>query len=164
MKAVRSWKRVVSPPGFALWALALTAIFSLTSCDRNRVFEKNEEIKDYVWDVKDIKKFDVTITDTLTPHNFYINVRNADGYQYSNLYLFVKTIFPNGKFARDTLECVLANEEGRWLGKGLGDIWDNQILFKRGKRFPLKGNYSFLIEQGMRQPKLPMIMDVGMRI
>jgi gliding motility-associated lipoprotein GldH len=142
----------------------VSLLFFLTSCDKNRVFEKNEEIKDYLWDVKDVKKFEVKITDTVTPHNFFVNVRNADGYQFSNLYLFIKTIFPNGKYARDTLECILANEEGRWLGKGLGDIWDNQILFKRSKRFPLTGTYTFVIEQAMRQPKLPMVMDVGMRI
>jgi gliding motility-associated lipoprotein GldH len=137
---------------------------TLSACDKKRVFEENKEIKDYTWDVKDTKVFEVIVTDTITPNNFFINVRNSDGYPYSNLYLFIKTIFPNGRFAHDTLECILANDEGRWLGKGLGDIWDNQIPFKKAKRFPLKGKYIFQLEQGMRLQKLPMIMDVGMRI
>jgi gliding motility-associated lipoprotein GldH len=147
-----------------LFCLILLSALAFTSCDKKKVFEENKEISNYVWDVKDVKSFDLTVTDTITPHNFYINVRNSDGYQYSNLYLFVRTVFPNGRFSRDTLECILANEEGRWLGRGLGDIWDNQIPFKKAKRFPLQGKYSFQIEQGMRQSKLPMIMDVGIRI
>jgi len=148
----------------AIGFLLVLTCFLLTSCDKKKVFEENKEINNYVWDVKDVKFFEVNVTDTVTPHNFYINVRNADGYQYSNLYLYIKTVFPNGRFAHDTLECILANEEGHWLGRGLGDIWDNQIPFKKAKRFPLLGKYTFQIEQGMRLSKLPMIMDVGMRI
>jgi gliding motility-associated lipoprotein GldH len=157
--------RRISPAQlFKTAVLPLALLVAFSSCDKTRVFEENQEIKGYVWDVKDPKTFTVNIQDTLTPYNFYINVRNADSYGFSNLYIFLKTTFPNGKFSHDTLECTLANPEGRWLGKGLGDIWDNQIPFKRGKRFPLKGTYVFTFEQGMRQPKLPQIMDIGLRI
>jgi gliding motility-associated lipoprotein GldH len=148
----------------AACSLFLLCLLALSSCDKNRVFEDNQKIKDYVWDVKDVKKFRVQIKDTLTPHNFYVNVRNSDSYRYSNLYIFIKTTFPNGKFSHDTLECILANVEGHWLGKGLGDIWDNQIPFKKAKRFPLTGTYTFELEQGMRLPQLPQIMDVGLRV
>jgi len=78
--------------------------------------------------------------------------------------LFIKTVFPNGKFSNDTLECVLADEKGKWLGTGLGDIYDNQIPFKRNVRFPMAGTYRFEIEQGMRTETVPLIMDVGLRI
>ncbi len=142
----------------------IAAVMLFSSCDSKRIFEENKEINGYVWDIKDVKLFEVTVADTVTQNNFFINVRNADSYPFSNLYLFIKTTFPNGKFSHDTLECKLANDEGRWLGRGLGDIWDNQIPFKKAKRFPLKGKYTFQIEQGMRATKLPMIMDIGIRI
>ena len=76
-------------------------------------------------------KFEVNIADTITPHNFYINVRNADGYPYGNIFMFIKTTFPNGKMSNDTLECTLADEKGKWLGSGIGDLYDNQIPFKK---------------------------------
>jgi len=154
----------LSIPKISGGILALSFVLFLSSCDKNRVFEENKEIPNYIWDVKDVKSFEVTVTDTVTPNNFYINIRQADSYVYSNLYLFIKTTFPNGKFSHDTLECTLANLDGRWLGKGLGDIWDNQIPFKKAKKFPLRGKYTFQIEQGMRLSKLPQIMDVGIRI
>lgn len=136
----------------------------LTSCDSKRIFEENESIPDNTWANSHIIRFDVPINDPSTPANFYINVRNADGYPYSNLYLFIKTTFPNGKFSTDTLECILADEKGKWLGKGLGDIYDNQIPFKRNVRFPLAGTYKFEIQQGTRSDNVPLIMDVGLRI
>jgi gliding motility-associated lipoprotein GldH len=147
-----------------LLVLIIPLLGFLTSCDKKRIYEENKEINNYLWDVKDVKSFELNVTDTVTPNNFYINVRNSDGYPYSNLYLFIKTIFPNGRFSHDTLECILANDEGRWLGRGLGDIWDHQIPFKKAKRFPFRGKYTFQLEQGMRTAKLPMIMDVGIRV
>jgi gliding motility-associated lipoprotein GldH len=144
-------------------ALCCTILF-LPGCDNKRIFEENTTIPDNNWSNTNTIKFEVPITDPATAANFYINVRNADGYPYSNLYLFVKTIFPNGKYSTDTLECILADEKGKWLGKGLGDIYDNQIPFKRNVRFPLAGNYVFEIQHGMRSDHIPLIMDVGLRI
>lgn len=134
------------------------------SCDKKEVFDENQKISDNVWDADEKISFDVPITDTITAHNFYVNVRNSDGYPYSNIYIFITTVFPNGKSSRDTLECILADETGKWLGDGLGDIWDNQILFKKHVRFPLSGKYTFIMEQAMRTEHLPLIMDVGLRI
>lgn len=136
----------------------------LTGCDDKRIFEENTNIPDNNWNINNKVKFDVSIKDPSTSANFYVNVRNADGYPYSNLFLFIKTTFPNGKFSTDTLECILADEQGKWLGRGLGDIYDNQIPFKRNVRFPLPGIYSFEIQHGMRTENVPLIMDVGLRI
>ena len=137
---------------FILLALSLV----LTSCDKNRIFEKNTEIPDMSWDKNNILKFDVEINDTLSPDNIYINVRNASQYQFSNLFLFLKTRIPDGKASRDTVELTLANEKG-WLGDGAGDIWDNRILFKKNFHFPQAGTYTFELEQGMRINPLPLL-------
>ena len=144
--------------------LFLISVLFFTSCDRARIFEKNLDIPETGWKTDNILKFDVDIKDASTPTNFYVNVRNADGYPYSNIYLFIKTKFPNGKMSNDTLECILADEKGKWLGNGLGDIYDNQILFKKNVRFPLAGKYTFEIQHGMRADIVPLIMDVGLRI
>lgn len=149
---------------YSLFFILFIAVVSFTSCDGKRVFEKNAELPDNVWNVNNVVKFDVDITDAKTPANFYVNVRNADGFPYSNLYLYIKTKFPNGQESNDTLECVLADETGKWLGDGMGDIYDNQIAFKRNVRFPVTGKYTFEMQHGMRVENLPLIMDVGLRI
>jgi gliding motility-associated lipoprotein GldH len=136
----------------------------LGSCDSKRVYEQNYDIPDYIWDQKNPIYFEVPITDTISLHNVYINIRNTSGYGYSNIYLFLDTKYPNNTISRDTIECILADPAGKWLGDGSGDIWDNQILFKKNVRFKQIGTYKFRYEQAMRMSKLPMIMDVGLRI
>ena len=147
----------------------LTVVFGVyalifSGCDDALVYEQNLPVKGETWDAAAPFTFAVDVTDTISRCNFYLNVRHADNYPFSNLFVFMNTRFPNGKFARDTIELMLQNQEGKWTGSGLGDIWDNQIMFKRGLRFPLKGTYIFKVEQAMRIPELPMIMEMGLRI
>jgi len=143
---------------------ALFFALILVSCDRSRVFEKNIKIPKYEWDMNNVLKFDVPITDTVRAYNMYFNVRNASGYSFSNLFLFFTVHSPAGTQERDTVEIKLADETGKWLGEGIGDIWDNKVLFKRNFRFPSAGTYVFEMEQAMRVNPLTYIMDAGIRI
>lgn len=156
--------RQFSMKGFFKIALFLFAIVSLNACDRNVVFEKNVELPENRWEQKNAVKFTVEIQDTINPHNLYINLRNAAGYQFSNIFLFFTTSAPSGKMERDTIELTLADANGKWLGDGMGDIWDNRELFKKNFKFPQAGTYTFQLEQAMRIDPLPQIMDAGIRI
>jgi gliding motility-associated lipoprotein GldH len=142
----------------------LLSILILASCNSNVVFEKNVKIPDYRWDLNNVVALDVDMKDTINLHNIYINVRNASGYQFSNLFLFLTTKTPKGESARDTVELILADPSGKWLGSGMGDIWDNRILFKKDFRFAESGLWHFELAQAMRVNPLPQIMDVGLRI
>ena len=141
-----------------------TAILSFSSCDNNRLFDANQEIKDGVWDLNQKLSFDFDVPDTTTKYNFYFNIRNTDDYPYSNIYIFMHTKFPNGKMANDTVEFVLADETGRWYGKGQGDLHDNRFIFRSNVRFPLAGKYHVDIEQAMRMEQLPGVLNAGIRI
>jgi len=145
-------------------SIILLCVIFFFGCDSSRVFEENKQIEKNEWDQNSPISFQVPVTDTATSYNVYINIRNAGFYRFSNLYLFINTGFPGGQLQRDTLECTLAAPDGRWLGEGLGDIWDNRILFKQGVKFPQQGEYRFELIQAMRTNPLPGIMDAGIRI
>ena len=143
---------------------SLLVILLFSSCDRNIVFEENVKLPESRWEQKNIIILKTDIKDTITPQNIYINIRNAGGYQFSNLFVFFTTQTPSGKTERDTVELTLADPAGKWLGDGLGDIWDNRIPFKHNFHFPEKGTYTFMLEQAMRIDPLPQLMDIGIRI
>lgn len=147
-----------------LFTIALLAVVGLAACNTGTLYHENSPITDHVWDREDVKQFTVPIADTVGVYNIYLQVRNADGYPFSNLFLFIETEMPGPILRTDTVECILADHTGRWLGDGLGDIWDNSILYRKGIRFPRAGNYTFSIKHGMRQEKLPLIMDIGIAV
>lgn len=134
----------------------------LISCEFNYTYNKNVDIDDGRWFKDEAARFDVLVEDSLTPHNFYLNLRNDTQYRYSNLFVFLTTHFPNGNITRDTIECVLADASGKWLGKGWGNIKENKILLNQNLRFPLTGKYEFYVQQAMRIDTLEGIHSVGL--
>ena len=147
-------------------SLFLVAIM-LCSCEQNGVYDQSVEISESGWHEDSIAVFnDVIISDTITPFNFYINLRHSEDYRYSNFYLFLNTTLPNGNTSRDTIELVVADAGGKWYGNGFGHIKDNRVLVRESLVFPLKGNYQFSIEQAMREDDeiLEGVKSVGIRI
>ncbi len=129
------------------------------------MFEQYIEVENSTWKKEDVAKFNVNVTDTINPHNLYINVRNKGDYPYSNLYLFVTIQGPDGGQSRDTVNCVLADKRGKWLGKGIGDLWDLRLPYIGGFKFAQAGTYTFSYEQAMRvESGVVGISDVGLRI
>lgn len=144
--------------------IQLFMIIGLISCDMNRIFEENYEIKNQVWNLDQSIEFTPIIPDTLAVSNVYLNIRNTDEYSYSNLFLFITTTAPSGYWITDTVEIVMADKRGKWTGSGFGGVFYNQKLFKANVRFPYPGSYSFKFEHGMRVEDLKGIRDVGLRI
>lgn len=139
-------------------------VLIISSCDQQLVIDENLALGESGWDMNRKAAFEVDITDSLGLYAFYINVRQQETYRFSNLYIFLHTTFPNGMLTHDTLECVLASADGRWLGKSSGSLISNQILLNGSIRFPMVGSYRFEIEQAMRESTLKGIRDVGIRI
>jgi len=136
----------------------------MPACDPGRVLDQNIAVSEQGWDKNEKATFEVYIGDTLATYRFFVNLRNTVDYRYSNFYLFLNTRFPNGNITRDTIECMLADPAGAWLGRGNGQIRENQILLNPSLKFPLKGTYHFEVEQAMRDDVLKGITDIGIRI
>ncbi|OQA01943.1 MAG: Gliding motility lipoprotein GldH precursor [Bacteroidetes bacterium ADurb.Bin408] len=139
-------------------------MFFSGGCSHPPLFEKNTTICNALWSKYEIISFDVNIEDTTAKYNFFINVRNKTDYDYANLYLFMNTKYPSGDIARDTIECLLADNNGKWFGKGWGKYRFLSLPLGNHIKFPQKGLYSFSFEQAMRTDTLQNISDIGIRI
>jgi gliding motility-associated lipoprotein GldH len=151
---------------FFIKILGLSLLVVLTSsCDSNKIFEEYIEVENANWKKENIASFEFNAKDTTTAHNLYINVRNTGTYSYSNLYLFVTMQGPSGGLLKDTVNCILADNRGKWLGSGVGDLWDLRIPYVGGFKFAQSGNYIVTLEQGMRvEAGLEGITDIGLRV
>jgi gliding motility-associated lipoprotein GldH len=140
-------------------------VLLITSCDSNKVFEAYIEVENANWQKENIASFEFIATDTLVAHNLYINVRNTGMYPYRNLYLFVTMKGPNGAMLQDTVNCILADNRGKWRGNGIGNLWDLKIPYVGGFKFAKTGNYIVSLEQGMRvENGLQGITDIGLSV
>jgi len=138
-------------------------LLMLASCRKKTEFEEFVAIPD-TWNNSNLVHFNVNITDTLTPQNVYISVRHSGKYEFSNLYLFVTAVSPNGNIKRDTVEMVMADEHGKWQGKGAASVFTLYYPYKTNIRFPVAGIYTFTIEQAMWIRDLKNISNIGLMI
>jgi gliding motility-associated lipoprotein GldH len=140
-------------------------LFSLNfSCKSGIIYDDIQKISPEGWTAEEIISFRAPVNDTTSSYNIYLHVRNTSKYEYSNLWLFINTIAPNGESIRDTTEFFLADPSGQWLGKGLGAVNTMLLPYKVNVRFPHRGIYTFEIQHGMRKEILENILDVGIRI
>jgi gliding motility-associated lipoprotein GldH len=144
--------------------LMLTLIFLLVSCNSKVVYTNSRAMAEETWKLMDIPVFKVPISDTLNSNNVFFTIRNGSSYPFRNIYLFVSTTSPDGKKITDTLQYNLADEKGKWYGRGFGDVHELNLPYKSNVYFPFKGTYEFKIQHGMRIENLKGVYDIGLRI
>ncbi len=144
--------------------LCVFAMLALSSCSSNIVYQDAATIDPDGWYKRDIVSFDYTSTDTIGTYNIILDVRNDASYPYKNFWVFVHSVAPNQAEYSDTLECVLADNYGRWIGKSSGSQYALPVLFLSNTQFRQKGNFHFDIIQGMREDTLHGIKEIGIRI
>lgn len=143
--------------------IIVVILFAL-SCTHERLFDKTVKLPSEGWAADNSYRFNVNVADTSVFYDVNIHLRNTAQYKYSNLWLFIETTAPNGNSLRDTVEFMLADESGRWLGMGLGNINTMKLPYLQNIRFPYRGIYEFTIIQAMRSDPLENILDVGLHI
>lgn len=144
--------------------IGLIVAIVLASCDRNVVFDQYVTIPDDGWNMDSMAVFNVDIENAQNTYNVILNIRNRSHYPNSNLWLFVDVISPSGNMVQQKVDCILADDDGRWLGSGWGDLFHVAVPYQIGVKFAEPGAYTFRIVQGMRTEDLAGIHNVGLRI
>lgn len=146
----------------------LVGLLFLAGCSDHVLHQESVPVPEGAWHRDLVPEFTFVVTDTVSRHDLYIDIRHTGDYPYSDLFLFVDLSGPDDRHLRDTVECLLADPTGRWYGRGLGfifaDRYEAHVLYKLGNRFPTAGRYSIRLEQAMRTEELPGVMDVGISV
>lgn len=146
-----------------IWML-MVALIGIAGCDNDVVFDQYVTMPDGGWNMDSMAVFRVDVEDAEKVYDVMINIRNRSDYPNSNLWLFVDVISPSGEKLHQKVDCVLADDQGRWLGSGWGDLYHVAVIYQQGVKFAEKGQYTFRIVQGMREEDLTGIHDVGLRL
>ena len=149
--------------GFNLFLLCLS-ILSISCENENIIYNKYFDLDSSKWSYNDSILFQWNIEDTSSSYNVDFQLRASNSYKWSNIFIFSDVFFPNGKARRDTFEYFLADKNGHWVGNRSGLIVHYDLPIYKKVKFPLSGEYKFLILQGMRDTILNEILNVGVKI
>jgi len=151
--------------------LLLIAVVALSSCNELLVYSDYKPIKEGKWEMSQGVDFQFSELDSTETYNMFINIRNDDTFDFSNLFLITELEYPSGNTVKDTLEYRMAEPTGEWLGKGMGSVKENKLWYKENIDFPNSGVYKVNISHAMRKNGdveglhiLEGVTDVGLEI
>ena len=125
------------------------------SCQNDTKKEVYHSFKNNTWNTDSIVFLEFDNIDTTSSHDLYLMIRHTTNFKFQNLFLF--TNFEN---QQDTLELFLSEKNGRWLGKGFGEIKELKIKIKENVNFKESQNQMFSVEQAMRYEDLEKIINL----
>ncbi len=147
---------------FSLIAIAFGSCVSSPHYQKEYAIPQNE----WKYDYRPSFKFD--ITDTNARYNLYFLIRHTETYPNSNIWIWVYTKKPgDSTFEKTRLEIPLAEPSGKWMGRGMGTIWEQRLpISNDGDTVMLrkKGTWEIRLEQNMRVNPLPEVLQVGLRV
>ncbi len=161
---------IIFVKNIALKALLYTSCFVLlascvfTSCTTVDLYEKTVVIPGHKWKSSFKPAFTFTIKDTSADYQLFLILRHTEKYNFNNIYVNLYAQLPGQDTALKIQQDLrLATNEGGWEGVGMDDIYEHRI--ELGKPQHLKaGDYTFTLEQIMREDPLEHVLDAGLRI
>ena len=144
--------------------LALVLCLVMASCNTATLYQESQNIENAEWYIDSAYSFTVDVLDTQQPYDVELFLRHGGRYGFQNIWLFVDCTDPYGVVTRDTLNIYLADNRGRWLGSGVGSLYQISAPLKQDYMFPALGNYTYSVWQGMRYNPLEDVNDIGLKV
>lgn len=139
-----------------------------SSCVQSPFYQKTYAIPKNEWEYGNKQKFKFEVTDTKSLYNLYFIIRHTEAYPFANIWVWIYTKQPGDTtFSKTRLEIPLAEPGGKWLGRGMGAIWEQRMpISNDGDTVMLrkKGTWEIYVEQNMRVNPLPEVLHVGLRV
>lgn len=143
--------------------LLLLFVIALYGCGEKPLFEKVYSFEDRVWTLDQKPEFSLEVTDTTALYDISLTLRTTTDYKFNNLWVFLKTTLPDGQSERLPFQIRISNEDGSWIGNKTGSVVETSLDFP-ARKLPVKGKYSFIVEQAVTQSQIDEVLDIGLRV
>ncbi len=134
------------------------------ACNTLDVYEKTVSFPTHEWKGSDKSSFQFAIEDTASLYNIFVVLRHEDAYHFNNIWLSIGTQSPGDTIKTQLVNVQLADNKKGWLGTGMDDVYDHRAKITRMPVKLKKGNYTFTLQQIMREEPLQKILSAGIRV
>ena len=147
-----------------VFALCLVLAILLSACGPNYVYNHKTAFDNETWTYQAVQQHQVEIKDTTYLYNLIIGVKHSPEYAFQNLYVKIKTVFPNQEKREQVVSLNLADGSGAWYGKCSGKTCSIEIPLQQNAIFDQVGTYQFSIEQYMRTEKVEGVKGLSFKV
>ncbi len=150
-----------------LLSTLLILMLMAAACTPGQIFQERKSLSPkMVWNMDNVLGYKVDVADASCGYDIIIDIRTVDFYQFSNMWLYIKTISPSGAALVDTVEYRLRDDKGfsNSTSMRFGELEDYEFMFKENVRFAESGTYTFMLQHGMRTEDLLFVNEVGLTV
>lgn len=140
---------------FVIWIMML---IGFTGCKQEGWYVETVAVDNpWMYDDPIIFEFDVEGKDD-SSHEMLLRLKHAQSYGYQNLYVKIKTTFPDKEIVEDVVSLDLTDGRG-YAGTCSGGACEVDILLRSAFKFKQSGDYTLSIEQYGREEGLEGIIS-----
>ncbi len=146
-----------------IMCVAFAIAVSFFSCDESTVYDNYVHTTVTGWEKNEELSFYIPHVESSGTYNIGIGLRTTKAFPFTRLSLVIEqTILPSRKTLTDTLNCILADDNGNILGKGVGcyqyDFSLKDVLLNKNDSLHI------VIHHAMKRDILPGVSDIGVKV
>ncbi|MFM2392360.1 MAG: hypothetical protein RLZZ546_337 [Bacteroidota bacterium] len=145
----------------ALW---FTLLLCISACGPKVIYNQKLIIKDGKWVNTDIFNFSFEIIDDKQEYDIFLHVSHDEKFEYQNLYVKIKTVFPDKKSTEDIVSLEMSDGTGKSYGKCSGDQCETAIQLQSKVKFKQKGKHELFLNQYSRAQMVEGIESLTLKI
>lgn len=153
----------MKPSKNIFFILLLSASVAFTGCTTIDLYEKNISIPQHQWKSDFKPAFSFTIKDTASLYQVFLVLRHTEKYNYKNIWIRLSLQAPGDSIRSTDYDLQLATNEKGWLATGMDDIYEHRLKLTNDIRLK-PGDYTFWVENIMREDPLQNVLNVGIRV
>lgn len=134
----------------------------MASCSSDIVMKQNKIFNNKIWFVND--SLNLKLSKKSLDENSYklcVKIKHTNAFSTNNLWLFLNK-YCDGATVKDTVNCVMSDKYGKWLGNQTGDCFERTFVLQDS--INLNKNSRYTLIHGMRELKLKGIKSISLLI
>lgn len=141
-------------------------IVCMGSCNQKEAYYKFISIPHNKWNKQDeiCFKIDSLIGPSKYNYTISLEITHNINYSYKNLFLYLNHTLQDSISSRDTLECQLVDDYGKWYGRGNGATRQISVLYKTNLKIDTTLHNEFCIRHAMQDLELKGIERIGLKV
>tara|TARA_B100001059_G_C17726465_1_gene523733 strand:+ start:292 stop:774 length:483 start_codon:yes stop_codon:yes gene_type:complete len=123
------------------------------------------------WKTNEVVDFNFKGPQNSSNQDVFLILRHNKNYAFSNIFLITDIKFENDSIKTDTLEYVLSEKNGKWLGETKLSVVEHKLIYKKNLKLVKDSSYSVRVRNSMRLyneivpiQNLENILDLGLVI
>lgn len=151
---------------FIRYFIGIVVLGCMLSCNQGEAYYQFRQIPQNKWSKNHELSFTLDSVSLNPQQNYAISIELSHNisYTYKNLFLYINHTLQDSVSVKDTLECMLVDDYGKWLGYGNGATRQLSVVYQTNQKIDTALHNEIIIRHAMQDIHLKGIEKIGLKV